>query len=481
MATIKKQSIYGAMSSYLGTGLGLLNKFILFPIVFANAQAYWGLLEFFLYVSMIVGALGSLGIPVVFQRLIPGSSKQTTRQVTGFGNVVLSAGFILSLLFLFTQTSLIVGQANDPALFKEFYDAFVMMSLSMILWEWGNGLLIAEARAHVAVIWNTVIQRVLVLAVLVLTLVLDLPISNFMYAYAGVYSITSIAPLLIEWRLLPQGFSLKPFEQRREAIHFGAISFLNRASTMMTTYLDILLGGMLLPMASLPILGMAKYANTVLLIPGRAMSKGTIREVSKAWKINDIEKLEYFYQRTAHSGLAIGLMLFSAIWILLDHIILYLPHGFEALNEVVLITSIGVLFNLGTGVNGHIINLSDFYKLNLWTNLSILVVGALLNYLLISQYGLLGAATGLSVVNMLNNITKGVIIYTKTKLTPFTDRMLAPIIAFGVLVVGKSIWAGNIFSTAILITLWVLAVYIVFIRLNNIPEVAGWKKRFLPK
>ncbi len=481
MATIKKQSILGASSSYVGVGIGFLNKLVLFPIAFLNQQEYWGLLEFFVTWATTLGAILTLGVPIAYQRFIPGSSRTEKSGYSALGNTILLGGLFLFLLLLFTQSDLLISRASEPLLVQQEYFTFAVIALAMFLWEWGNGLLVSEAKAHVGIVWNTVVQRLMVTVLLLLKLFTDMSIEQFIHWVAASYALTSISTLVLGLRSYPVSIKIKRLPQQKEFFEFSGVSVLNRTTTVVNNSVDVLIAGMLLPLALVPVLAIAKYFNTVILIPGRAIARGSISEVAKAWKQNDIEKLALLYKKAATTGLILGLSVFSIIWIGIDHVVAFLPEGFETLPTVVWITAAGVLLNLSTGVNGHLINLSKFYKMNLWSNVLVLVFSVVVNYLLIGEYGLVGAAIGLALTNFFNNLIKVLIVWKKASIHPFTHAMFVGLLAFSGIFIARWLLPHAWMYTGILFLFWMTCLWFVWVKWKLIPEVYTEIERILPK
>lgn len=480
MATIKKQSILGTLSAYSGVGIGFVNKLILFPIAFINQEEYWGLIEFFASWAILLGAVTTMGVPMAFQRYLPGAQKKVKQEYTMLGNGVLIISLLVFAVLLLTQNEFIAGKSSAPDLVHQEYLSFVAMAIAMFLWEWGNGLLTANSEAHVGVFWNTIVQRMFVTGILVTKLFTSLTVDDFIHLVALSYIITSGVTLIRGMKSAPQSFRFGRSEHWKDFLQFSGISVLNKSTTMITGQIDVLIGGLLLPMSIIPILGISKFFNTVLLIPGRAVSRGSSSLVSKAWKNKDYGVLTQIYKKTALAGFAIGATAFSAIWIGIDHLVDF-REFFAPLPPILWITAIGVLFNLSTGVNGQLINLSDFYKLSLWSNLFVLVIALPLNYYIIKEYGLVGAAAGLTITAILSNTVKGLVIWYKIKCHPFTTSMLYVLFTYGAVIALRELIPHNWTSTAILAAVWMVATWLIWVKWKLLPDVYEIAKKYLPK
>jgi O-antigen/teichoic acid export membrane protein len=73
----------------------------------------------------------------------------------------------------------------------------------------------------------------------------------------------------------------------------------------------------------------------------------------------------------------------------------------------ILITlSIGQFFNISSGCSGLLLTMTGHEKVHGYISLSSLLVNIILNIVLISKYGALGAATATAITISLENITK---------------------------------------------------------------------------
>lgn len=481
MSTIQKQSILGATSSYLGVGIGFLNKIILFPLVFLDQRDYWGLIELFTQWSTFVAGVATLGIPIAFNKYLPAASVEDRGKYIRLGTrILLFGGLIFTALFL-TQPNSIASFAKDPDFVLSEYNALLLMCLGMFVWEWGNGLLTSSANAHVGVFMNSVIQRVMVAILLITKIIFDYDVSTFISGVALSYLLTSAITIAMGFRSFKGSAETSNDYDPKEFFKFSGVSLLIRGTSLAMTSMDVLIGGLLLPIYVIPVLGIAKYFNTVMLIPGRAISRGAISQISKAWKVHDKEKLSVLYKKTALTGLGIGLSIFVAIWIWIDHVILLLQEGFEMLPIVFMITSFGILFNLMAGINSHLINLSTFYRLNLWSNLSVLILGVAATYWLTETYGIIGTAIGFSLIIVMANVIRGLVIWYKVGIHPFSPNLFRTIAVFIALILIHQFTPDGVLWSVIMTLLWLIGVWLVWVRWQIVPQVYELVKRFLPK
>ena len=84
MGVVKKQGIQNTIVSYVGSGLGFLNKILLFPIVFGLEQV--GLLNVLSSITLLYAQVAGFGIYNVIIRFFPEYQKKDKK---GFLSLVL--------------------------------------------------------------------------------------------------------------------------------------------------------------------------------------------------------------------------------------------------------------------------------------------------------------------------------------------------------------------------------------------------------
>jgi len=121
----------------------------------------------------------------------------------------------------------------------------------------------------------------------------------------------------------------------------------------------------------------------------------------------------------------------------IDEIFSLLPTKFQGGKWVVFYIAIAQLFSMANGINGTIIVNSKYYKYDLYTNVVLVFVTIITNYLLIpessplSSYGIVGIngaafATAFSV--LLFNLIRLILIKVKMNMHPFSLQTIKTIV-----------------------------------------------------
>jgi O-antigen/teichoic acid export membrane protein len=96
---------------------------------------------------------------------------------------------------------------------------------------------------------------------------------------------------------------------------------------------------------------------------------------------------------------------------------------------VIIIIGIGKLFDMASGINGGIINISKHYRFGLYANLFLVAFIIVSNYLLIPVFGIIGAALASALSLFLYNLIKFVFVWYKFSMQPFKVNAIFVILA----------------------------------------------------
>jgi len=84
------------------------------------------------------------------------------------------------------------------------------------------------------------------------------------------------------------------------------------------------------------------------------------------------------------------------------------------------------LFDMATGINGGIIMNSKYYRFDLYTNILLVILTVITNYLLIPPFGILGAAIATAFSIFVYNSIKMIFVWIKFSMQPF--QWTAPVV-----------------------------------------------------
>jgi O-antigen/teichoic acid export membrane protein len=125
--------------------------------------------------------------------------------------------------------------------------------------------------------------------------------------------------------------------------------------------------------------------------------------------------------------------------------------GFGQIKALIMILMIGQLFDMVSGLNSELIGVTKHYRFNFWIALLLLVFVVVLDFILIKEIGIYGAAWGTTIGLVFFNITKAIFLWKKMDMQPFQKASLY-ILGAGLLS-GLLAWAlpylGNVYLDVI--------------------------------
>jgi O-antigen/teichoic acid export membrane protein len=220
--------------------------------------------------------------------------------------------------------------------------------------------------------------------------------------------------------------------------------------------------GALLGLEHVAFYTLAFYIGSAIKVPGNSIGSISLPLLSKAWEEQDFNKIQTIYSKSSINQLIIGGLFFLCVWINIDAIFSILPEKFSHGKWVVCYIGLAQLFNVSTGVNGEIIINSKYYKFDLYSNLILVFITFISNYLLIRNYGINGAAMATALSVLLFNLIRLILIKLKMNLQPFSLKTLYTILILIVIYV-VSLYlplSGNLYLDVVWKTLFVVVIFI---------------------
>ena len=223
----------------------------------------------------------------------------------------------------------------------------------------------------------------------------------------------------------------------RELIQFGLFVIAGGASAMLVSRLDMVMIGKFMSLKHVAFYSVAFYVGNAIRVPARAVVAISDPIVSKAWKNNNLKIIKQIYYKSSINQLIIGGIFFVCIWLSVDDIFSLLPKKFSGGKLVVFFIGLSQLFNVSMGANTAIIVNSKYYKFDLYSNLFLLVVTFLSNYLFIPEssplkhleiVGINGAAFATALSIFLFNLLKFIFILVKVRIHPFSLKTIYSIL-----------------------------------------------------
>ncbi|MGB3777118.1 MAG: oligosaccharide flippase family protein [Tunicatimonas sp.] len=225
-------------------------------------------------------------------------------------------------------------------------------------------------------------------------------------------------------------------------VYFSLSSFLGGSgsnifrrvdSVMVTSMMGLFANGVYTTMFSIAL---------VIEVPMAAIGQISQPIIAQSFATDDMKNIAMIYKKSSINQQLAGSLIFIGIWANLHNLFTIMPNGEDYSQGywVVVLVGLSKLVDMATGSNNEIINMSQFYRFNMYMMLFLALFSIVANWLLIPRFGMNGAALATLLTIVVFNAVKLFFIYKKYKILPFTTKNAALlVITTGVLYLALSI------------------------------------------
>jgi O-antigen/teichoic acid export membrane protein len=437
LGIIIRQSIQNTLISYVGIALGFISTILLFPNILEPNQ--FGLTRLLLSVGLICVQFSQLGMNNVIIRYFPyyQHSDESRHRLLTLTLGVVFIGFLLFILVLFLFHDTLTSYYSERSeLFTEYVLYLIPLVFAILFFEILNSYVRAMKDSVTGSIVNEILIRILIISLLCTYFFNVLTFREFMILFVSIYCIQPVLMLIYLVRKRLFAFSL-PFQKETKRLYkgmgvYGFYSVLGGLATLMIGNIDIIMLGSMVDLSSTAVYAIAYYMGTVIAVPQRSINKIAAPILADLFKSKNYPEIEALYQRTALNQLIAGSLLYVGIWANLHNVIDLLPGEYTGIYWVVVILGLAKLFDMATGINGHLIINSKHFRFDLYTNILLAVLTVITNFWLIPLYGLEGAAAATALSIFIYNFVKFIFVWIKFSMQPFQLNALWIIIIAGI-------------------------------------------------
>lgn len=443
MGIVRRQSALNFIWSYLGVGLGYVNKVILFSEILTRGQ--FGLLELLLTFMTIGAEISLLGVPKIITRFFPRFRGHPTREgsLMFFILVYAMAGFaLLTLILLFFKPFLVEAYSVNSPLFAASYAYILPITLGYFLYKIAAGFSGSLFRSVIPMLSFEVVQKLLMTALIVSfyyqwfdfdTLVLLFVLSYFVPA---VIIFIDIQRQRLKWK---PDWSIFNSRSGKLMIQYGLFTSLSDATVILVQRVDMILIALLIGEAEAGTYAIAIYFSALIAKPSRSM-KGILGPlIATRLKERNFEEVEMLYRKTALNNVLIGGILLVGLIVNIGPFFELLPkHAYAEVPAMIL--GAALLLNVFSGPHRFVILNTRLFKVDFYANIVLLISAILIDIWLIPSLGLTGAAIGTLVVTIGYNLFGMLYVGHHMKMKTFAWKnmvvflLLAGITAFGLLI-----------------------------------------------
>jgi len=417
----------------VGVILGFVTTVYLMPEYLAKEQI--GLLRLIVSLALLFAQFGTLGYVSSSTRIFP-YFRNPDNNHNGFFSLsilVFLLGSAVSLASFYLFKPYIINNNADNAgllikyihlipwiiVFTIFYN--IVDSYNKVLYDIFSGLFLKEF-----------IQRFFFFFLLLTYIYYSFSFDVLVLYY--VIAICAVGLILFWYMIAKKRIGLKNFNvkmslsTRKAFISTSFFGLVSNFSNMAISNIDVILVNRFTNLELTGIYATTIYFGVLIRLPSRALLKISSTLIAEGWKNNDLATIASIYKKSCINQFIIGLFLFLGIWLNIDNIFTILPDGYDKGKYVIFFVGLAYLIDLMTGVNGHIIATSKYYRLQTAFVALLLVLLVISNLVLIPALGITGAAIGICISMFVFNLIRFLFIWFTFKMQPFDIRFVYTLI-----------------------------------------------------
>ena len=430
MGIIAKQSIYNVISIGLAFLIGALNMVYLYPTY--PGKEFQGLIVALLANSNLIQPFISFGVQhTLIKYFSDTQSKNERDRLLWF--VLLLPLVIIAFLFPFYKyyntdlLELISGKESGIYRFPFLIFAIAIATAYFeIFFSW--------LRVHLKTVFGNFLKevypRLLIFSLLMFYIFEGIDLEDFINYLIFGYYLRLFCIMSYSFYIYIPSIQFRFPKNWISLLRYSALIFLSGAAASFILDIDKSMIFAITSDENVAFYAVALYIAAVIEAPGRAMFQITSPLVAKALNHNDSNRLEELLKKSSINLMVVSGLAFLIINLnLLDFYKIIDQSGYVSAMSVVIIVSLGKFFSMSMGCLNNIISNSKYYPYVFWFSISSAVLAVLLNYYLISAYGIIGAAFATLFVIVFINSCKLVLIYYAFKIHPYSSKSLSVVLS----------------------------------------------------
>jgi len=440
--SIRKQSIISSLVIYIGFAIGMINVYFFTKEGLFTTEQY-GLTSLFMAIGGMMMAFASLGMPSYIFKFYPyykDNLPDKKNDLLTWALLITIIGFALVVVagIVFKQVIIRKFGEHSPLLLTYYNWIFplgfgltIYNLLEVYTWNFNKSVLTNFLKE---VQWRLLTTLLIVLMLLRVIKDFDLFIKLYSFTYLAI-AIILFLYLYFTGRI-HFTFSISKVSRRyfKKILQLCAYVYSGLLIFSISQAFDSIVLASLSGLDVAGIFGLAQLMTSVIQAPQRGIVSTAIPHLSRAWKEKNIGLLQRVYQRSS-----INLLIFaSGIFVLIalnyrQSIIFFnLKETFLLGYSAFLLLGITRIIDLGTGVNAQIIATSTYWRFELVSGVTLLLVMLPLTYFFTREYGMIGPAAANLISITIYNFIRIVFLWKKFRLFPFTMSTIYTLLLAGV-------------------------------------------------
>ena len=434
MNIIIRQSFWSTLIIYLGVVLGFVNSIILFPKFLSTEQI--GLIRQIISAATLLIPLTTYGVNASYIKFYPifKDNKNQKNQFFLYKLIVIIICFSIIFIFLnifFDSISNLFTEKS--ALLFQYFDVFILILFTLSISTLFESYLKARYDTVLNNFINGVSNRLLTALSLFLFSSLLINFDQFIYFQVIIYAfgVTVLIIYAYQKEKIEINFNLKSIKYKiKEIFNYSSFAFIGSFSNIIVLNIDVLMVTSILGLSETGIYTTAFYIGMIIEIPRRAILQISTPFISENIKENNFKKIEKNYKDVSIHQMLIGVLFYVILILNVDNIFNLIPNSkeFSVGKDVVYIVGLSRLVIMAFSYNSELISFSKYYKFTVITIIALAVITVTLNFYLIPEYGMVGAAYASLLSLIFFNLIKYIFIKIKMKITPFSINSIKTIL-----------------------------------------------------
>ncbi|MFT4152582.1 hypothetical protein [Parafilimonas sp.] len=437
MGIIQKQSTVSSIIILIGFAIGGVNMLLIAPKILTAQQL--GLTRVITDAGLTMATVCTFGaLPIIYKFFpIYRSYTQPKKNELPFLTLIVCLiGFLLVSSLGYACKDLIVRKFSEKSpLFVQYSYLVYPFAFFMLMFIWLESYSWTFKKGVISNSLKETIPRILFTILLLLLFTKTTSFNVFIILFSLSFALPSVLLFFIlrhtkEFYFYPHiGITTRRLKGKMANFGlflFGA-QFLNLLSKTVDTF--ILTAKAERGLVDTAVFTIATYIVALLEIPQRSLNAIAIPVIAEAWRKKDKGSIQNIYTKSVNNLLIIGILIFGIILLNAHNLAGFLGKDYNGIEWVVFLLGIAKLVDLGTGANTQIISTSSYWKVDFTTNVIYTIMALPMNYILISRYGLMGAAYSNLITITFYNLMRFGFLWYKFNLQPYNLKDTVSIVA----------------------------------------------------
>lgn len=437
MGIVQRQGILNTIVVYAGILIGFINLLYVQPMFLKEEEI--GLTRVLYSFSGILSVLMPLGAANILVRYFPQYKKDEEGHNGFLGFVLLYAlvGFIFFSVILYLTRDIITSvYIKQSPLFAENFWFVFPLGLYLTFIQILNIYCFSLFKSVAPSIFSEIVVRALNILIVILYHYSYLTFDQFIQSFTYLYAVNLLLLVIYIYTISKPKLVFKPSffgkENRVVMYRYGMVMTIAAIASLGLKSIDSIILAIYVLLKDVGIYSIALFIGLFIETPLNSLDRIASARMAAAISHNNQKEIKDIYHKSSNNLFLIGGLLFIGVNTCITPLFSFLKESYRGNELIVLVVSLGALFNMASGSNTSIIFNSEHHKKGIYILGGVFAFLVGLLFLLVPQYGTLGAAIAVSAGTFAYNFGKFAFIKKHYKMQPFSIDSLKLAILIGV-------------------------------------------------